>query len=168
MKKLILPLAACAAGALVLSALARPSDMSRLELRSYEDACTNLWANEPVLVYNVQGSTLVELVHTNMVVYNSGSVMLTSTSSAPTEGAPQTCFSVDPMVAQQLLYDLAAAGAFTACDGIAAVSDVPLTTVTVFSGTTDARAHTFSFFDNLSDPTHGDVQDIIQEFIAGL
>jgi hypothetical protein len=171
MKSPILPLALFAVAALVINAVARPvQTVSSMHADYMSPGCANIWDSEPIVIYNVQGSTFLEQVHSTLIVYSSGSVMYVNSTSSSSlrSGAQETSFSVDPRAARQLQMDLAAAGAFGACDGVAAGADIPLTTVTVFSGSTDALAHSFSFFDNLADPVYGEVQDILGEFIATL
>jgi hypothetical protein len=120
---------------------------------------------EPVLVYDVTGSTLIGPVHESLVVYNNGHVSW-SAASFFTGGDGESCtFQVPIDVVRKLARALADAGAFELPDDPSLVTDVPLLTVTVMKAATDAKAHTFSFFGGFGDP-HANVAMIINDFIS--
>lgn len=101
---------------------------------------------EPVLMYNVTGGSLGGPIHRSMVVYNNGVVSVaTDTAFLGNETIEAYSTFVDPSIVRALSSDLAAAGAGSLLDNPAIVLDVPLTTVTYFRGTTNAKAHTFSY-----------------------
>jgi len=140
--------------------------------------CTNTLPQEPVLIYDVSGFGFGGQIHLHLSLYTNG---LASISSAPggvifpeaqTTGGFGGFFEpkaellyVDPAVVAQLAENLAAVGAFKACDEDAIIADIPLTTVTVFRGETNARAHTFSYWTPLSPQTQA-VSTLINDFIA--
>ncbi len=125
-------------------------------------ACPNKVAVEPVVLYDVTGSTLAGPYHQHLTVYGNGFATL---ARDPVVGGSvvETVF-LPPADVAQLRTDLAALGAASLCDIPTPVSDVPLNTVTVLSGGTDARAHTFSFF--LAIKQHGAVKTLLETFIA--
>lgn len=102
---------------------------------------------EPVLMYNVTGGSLGGPIHRSMVVYNNGVVSVATESSfLGNETIEAYSTFVDPTIVRALSSDLAAAGAGSLSDNPAIIFDLPLTTVTYFRGTTNAKAHTFSYF----------------------
>lgn len=124
--------------------------------------CPNKIEVEPVVIYDVSGSTFAGPFHQHLTVYNSG---LATFARATNFSEPEVAVAqVSPADIAQLESDLDALGARSLCDIPTLVSDVPLTTVTVFAGATDARAHTFSFF--LSIKQQGAVKQLLESFIA--
>ena len=103
--------------------------------------CVNVQRREPIVMWDVTGYTLGgSLVHGRLVVYNDGVTSVSSgNGDVRTEG-------VAPAVVQGLRRALIQAGAMTLCDQ-AYVTDMPLTTLTMFEGSTEAQAHTFSYWE---------------------
>lgn len=104
---------------------------------------------EPVLIYDVVGGTLTGSVHTHLTVYNNGFMTVAKLNDLVFPG-PETdkdvaTGSLNPVELQQLQADLRGSGAHALLDQKATGADIPLTTMTVFRGGTDAQAHTFSF-----------------------
>jgi hypothetical protein len=137
--------------------------------------CSNTLPQEPVLMYDVSGFGLGGQIHLHLGVYSNGLVSISSAPGGPTfeqsagfggffEPKAQLVY-VDPAVVSELAENLAAVGAFKACDEDAFVSDLPLTTVTVFRGETNSRAHTFSYWTPLTPQTQA-VGTLISDFIA--
>lgn len=124
--------------------------------------CANKIKTEPVVIYDVSGSTFAGPFHQHLTVYSSGFATLARSSSFSGIDAATAQASLADVA--QLRLDLRALGASTLCDIPTIVADVPLTTVTVFTGATDARAHTFSFF--LSIKQQGAVKQLLEEFIG--
>lgn len=120
--------------------------------------------NEPVLVFDVTGSTLLGPVHRHLAVYDSGRVSYAT--SGPRAAQPFVATAtIEPKRVQALMGALSGAGAWQGIDQELGVTDVPLTTVTVLSGATDASAHTFSYW-TASTRTHKSVQDLIAAFVT--
>jgi hypothetical protein len=121
----------------------------------------NVIMREPVVNVDVSGGTLTGPVHDRYTVYNGGFVSyseasgLIGSSSAGTTG-------VSEAVVDQLIKDLEDAGAFKLTDQRSTVSDVPLTTVTVLKGDTNARAHTFSYWLAIDD--YAAVGQVLDDF----
>jgi hypothetical protein len=109
----------------------------------------------PVVVYDVSGSTLAGLIHFRLSVYDTGHASISAAGYdqfaphgddelCPQDGKAAFTF-VGAGEAKKLHFALKDAGAFQARNGMLAV-DVPMQTVTVFDKTTaDAKAHTFTF-----------------------
>ena len=122
---------------------------------------------EPVLLYDITGSTLTGSVHLQLTVYNNGVAAASRLNHvvfpSPGVDADVDVVYIAPQEVNMLRRDLAAAGAFTNVDQSIFVSDVPTTTVTVFRGATDAKAHTYSYM--LASGSTADVQAVIQDFL---
>ncbi len=116
--------------------------------------CVNVFAHEPVVVYEVTGNTLCCQIDVQLTVFSDGWVRANRAAGA--EGAPAGGKSQVGQVpvadVQALLGDLAQLGAGTSCDQPDLTSDTPLSTLTLLRGTTDARAHSWSW---LGDDGHG-------------
>lgn len=127
-------------------------------------AASNQIPHEPLLVYDVTGSTLLGPLHTSLSVYNDGTVSYVSLPPFVLGAVPEvrTVFVGQPAV-QALSKDLSMAGAGTLQDNFGAAQDIPLTTVTFMRPATDTRAHTFSFL--FAGPGHQAVSLIVNEFI---
>ena len=107
--------------------------------------------NEPVVVVDVSGATLLGPVHRHLAVYTSGRVAYSAfgPQTVPGVGGVQPVSrseTIDPLLVEALVSDLARAGAWQLADQTIEPTDVPLITVTVLDGQTDARAHTFSYW----------------------
>jgi len=128
--------------------------------------CKNNLKVEPVLNVDVTGGTLAGPFHRRLTVYNNGlatvSKDIDSVFGGPDIDADYTYVSAAAV--SQLQSDLLTSGAFGLCDQSIIVFDVPLTTVTVFSGTTDAKAHTFSYW--LGSGSYSGVQGVVSSFFS--
>lgn len=117
---------------------------------------------EPVLIYNVTGSTLAGPFHRQVTVYTDGLVTggectgLFGSSSGGTT-------TVSAAQARKLQKDLVAAGGLKLGDKIQSVADLPLTTVTVF-GRGSTTSNTYSYF--LADGDHAAVAQVIFDFVS--
>ena len=122
-------------------------------------ACTsNVVRREPIVMYDVTGYNLAGPVHGRLVVYNDG---VTSVSSLG-NGDVRT-ETVSAATAQALRRALIQAGATTLCDQTN-VTDMPLTTLTMFVGNTDAQAHSFSYW--VASDGSAAIQAEIDKFLA--
>lgn len=106
--------------------------------------CCNSILHEPFLVYDVAGSTLAGPVFRHLVVYDDGHAMLAAAADATHPGGVATAQLTRAEV-QALRNALVIQGAWSHCDDDAQVSDVPVKTVTVLQGTTNAIAHSYSY-----------------------
>jgi len=132
---------------------------------------------EPVVNVDVTGSTLLGPTHFRFTAYNSGLVTVSRASliGVANESAGSFPFAdadtifVSTEAVDQLAKNLRAAGAFSLCDQNFSTADVPLTTVTVFRGATNAVAHTYSYWAAFGE--HADaalaIGDFIQEHLSG-
>ena len=130
-------------------------------------ACPNLYAVEPLVMWDVTGfSFFGGLLHEHLVVYSNGTAAISTASDDNTSatGAQGKVAFVDPAKAQRFLRELASAGAFDLCDQNLIVNDIPLTTLTVFKGATDATSHTFSYW--TGDAPYDKVASVVSAFIA--
>lgn len=121
---------------------------------------------EPVLLYDVTGSTVAGPTHTTLAVFSDGSVAWAVKDAANPLGTVETK-TLPVARVNKLARDLQRAGAATLRDGAARpVPNVPLTTVTVFL--TNARAprptiNTFSYY--VADRPRMGVDEVIQDFL---
>ncbi len=121
-----------------------------------------LLMREPVLNFDVTGSTLLGAFHTRLTVYNDGLVTGSTCGGFNGENSGGTTVATLGEV-NQLQADLIAAGGLVLPDQNIQVSDVPLTTVSVFKGTTNARCHTFSYW---GGAPYDEIGDVIADFMA--
>ncbi|MEZ5977000.1 MAG: hypothetical protein R3F34_02115 [Planctomycetota bacterium] len=109
----------------------------------------NALQQEPVVMYDISGYTLTGVYHLHLMVYDNGATSISRVSGGtpifPMSNAADFTYVTKQRV-KQLAKDLAQAGAFQLCDEDALVADLPMTTVTVFRGTMDAKAHTFNYW----------------------
>lgn len=127
--------------------------------RSAPTGC-DLWTHEPLVAYDATGATLSGPLDCSLRVHNDGTVRLFSRSA----GSALVEF-VPPSIARGFARDLLVAGASTLCDGPVVGSDVPLRTLTVFRGATDATPHTVNGFGGV--PTNDALNRVIDAFVAG-
>lgn len=106
--------------------------------------CPNTIRHEPLVLFDVTGFTLAGPIDIQLTVYDDGLARVCQTQSM-TGAIDARLNSVTPLAARQLVTDLAQLGATTLCDSYGFVNDVPISTLTVFRGVTDAGAHTFSW-----------------------
>lgn len=125
--------------------------------------CADTIPIHPVLIHDIAGSTLIGPIYRHLVVYSNGHASLSATTYEPDPGRAQTGILTQAEIAQ-LRASLEAAGAFEACDNDMQVSDIPLTTVSVFRGATNALAHTYSFM--TPDARQSAVEALVQQLIA--
>ncbi|MFT7670760.1 MAG: hypothetical protein ACI8X5_003473 [Planctomycetota bacterium] len=116
---------------------------------------------EPVVMFDVSGGTLLGAYAEHLIVYNDGYASYSIMS--PFEEARVEGRMLPGNGAANLLEELEKAGAFEMTDAEGEVSDVPLTTVTVFQGGTNAAAHSFSYW--LSSGPQGMADDVLSDFI---
>lgn len=125
-------------------------------------ACQNVILHEPLLQYEVSGFTLVAMVDRNLTVWADGTVRL---AEASTNGDGRCLLAKLPTEEiQELHRALTQAGAFGACDEDMMASDLPLSTLTIFRGTQDARAHTFSWW--APEPEYAPFEALLEAFIG--
>jgi hypothetical protein len=128
----------------------------------------DLISNNPLVSMEIAGSTLSgSFLYERLDVKTDGTASYVAGGglALPAPGAIQ--FTVVPPAAiADLRKKLRDAGAFKLCDLPEIVSDVPLTTVTVFAGEQDSRAHTFNYFGSPMAPNHAKVDAALRDFIA--
>jgi hypothetical protein len=125
-------------------------------------SCPDEIPHQPVLVYEVTGLTSTGFVDLELVLYQDGESRLSSANAAG-DGKARLAY-VPSYAAAGLLADLSAAGAFQLCDQIGTLNDAPLSTLTVMRPQTDARAHTFTWFDR-SVGGYGPVEQRLESFL---
>ena len=123
---------------------------------------------EPVLLFDVTGSTFLGSVHVELAVYNNGRMSISKFNEqlfqVPGIDKDVQMAWLTPAEVKTLRRKLAVAGASNLVDSAQLILKVPVSTVTFFKGTTDAAAHTFSYF-NASGP-YQEVQTVIDDLIT--
>lgn len=101
---------------------------------------------EPVLIHDVSGYSLIGPIHFRFTVYNSGLCSIAEQGTLNEDGSAAFTY-VTPSEVRELTTALYKAGAFDIDDNAGPVFDVPLTTVTFFARPgTSSRANTFSYY----------------------
>jgi hypothetical protein len=125
--------------------------------------CVNTLPHEPVVVYEVSGGTLGGYLDLQLCVYNDGMARLTRASFDGANSKSQLVF-VGETSAFGLASDLSQLGIWVQCDDTNMANDVPLQTVTVLRGATDARAHTYSWW--LPNGAYAPIEQRLSTFVA--
>lgn len=109
--------------------------------------------NEPILSFTVSGGTLAGTVNTQLTVYNSGLATISRYNEnylgqgpLPLVDKDVDVASIDAKSIRGLQRSLLAAGAFSLPDSQPLFFDIPLSTLTVLGGATDAQSHTYSYY----------------------
>ncbi len=130
--------------------------------------CENVFPHEPVVIFEVTGSTLCCPIDFQMTVYSDGLVRGAATAGGSTTSLGATGNAqvghVTPAQVQSLLVDLGQLGAGTGCDRPELLSDTPLSTLTIIRGSTDSRSRTWSWLGD--DGTAGAITQRLQAFRA--
>ena len=127
---------------------------------------------EPILIHDVVGGTLTGTVHTHLTIYNNGFATVAKLHDSVLTGSVEkdvATAALTPAEVQQLRLDLRASSASTLPDQPAWGADVPLSTMTVLRGGTDALAHTFSyqFASGAYDAPAAVVQGLMEQHFPG-
>lgn len=124
--------------------------------------CENILVHEPIVMFELSGSSFAGPVERLLTIYGDGSMKLAAADAA----GPGKC-SVGQLTPENALafqQALAQAGAGSLCDDGLFVTDVPLRTLTFLRGGQDTRAHTFSYW--LGDGDYAAVDALLEDFIA--
>jgi hypothetical protein len=124
------------------------------------------FSHEPVLLYEVSGSTIAGPVYLLLTVYNDGEATLVR-QDAPALPEELCTATLRPQEVRELQRDLRQAGALRLRDRrTEPVPDVPLTTVTFFvaqGNSGRSTANTFSYY--VPEDRYSDVEDLIRALI---
>lgn len=126
------------------------------------DQCVDHIQVAPVLQMTHAGYTLTGPVMRSLHVDSSGLVIMSEQNPAG-GGSSAQMFHVGPDRVRALAIQLEELEADSLCDARTQVYDVPLTTVTVFSGGADSRAHSYSYW--LAEGGQRLVEEEITRFI---
>lgn len=116
---------------------------------------------EPIVMFDVSGSTFLGPVLEHLTIYNDG--LASYSNASPTGSTSVGSAMISSQEINKLIQALEEANAGTLQDQEGTVSDVPLTTVTLFSGGTNAQAHTYSYW--LGWDNYAAADDVLSEFI---
>jgi len=128
-----------------------------------QSSCPNTQFHEPLVVFDVTGATFAGPTDLHLVVHGNGITKLSSATQGSGPGKA-TFQYLPPADARALALQLAGLGGMSLCDDPAVGQDIPLKTLTLLRGTTDAPAHTFSWYDS-----HGPymaIEQAVNDFIA--
>lgn len=128
----------------------------------------DIFGIHPLLTYDISGFTLTGVLHIHLAVYSSGTVSISSAGGGAgpfpyTTKADVAFLPIDQV--QKLWSAVMQAGAMGICDINDNVADLPLTTVTIYRGTQNQAAHSYSYFIPSTTPA-GNVHQLIQDFIT--
>lgn len=139
----------------------RVADMQEIG-GSAGDACVDSIEVAPVLQMTRAGSTLLGPSMDSLMVYSNGLVIMCMQSPAG-GGSSAQMFQVDPARISSLRFALEELEASRQCDARVQAYDLPLTTVTVFTGDADAKAHSYSYW--IAEGGQRAVEDEIMSFV---
>lgn len=106
--------------------------------------CPNTLPHEPILLFDVTGSTLAGPFDIQLTVYNDGTARVCRTQSF-TGTVDARINYVTPAAARNLVGDVVQLGAGTLCDLSTFTNDVPMSTLTILRDATESRTRTFSW-----------------------
>ncbi len=150
---------------LASAALLIPAALTLASFRATPQApCANVFAHEPLVIYEVNGFTFGGFLDQFLIVYSDGSARL-SRGTLDGTGTSTRLAHVGQDEAINLARNLVLLGARDRCDDPSIISDLPLSTLTVIGATTDARSHTYSWY-HPEDPAAQAIQLRLQEFLA--
>ena len=124
--------------------------------------CANWIAHEPVLMYEIVGSTLTMDYDRTLTVYADGKVTLADATLGRAGVVIRS--EVMPQAVHELQVSLQRAGAQVLCDAQVFATDVPLHTLTMLGGTQDAKAHTFSWW--IAEDEYAPIDALLEGFLA--
>lgn len=157
-------LVALAVGAVVLFVGAGPVQPAP---SASATAPANTIVNEPVVVFQVNGSTQTGTVHRQLSVYNNGFVTIAKLDHqvfpVNQEIKDVQTANVGSEAAFQLLLRLVQAGAAELPDQPLVASDIPLNTLTVLQGKELALSRTFSWWVGIGG--YAGVQQVVNDFV---
>lgn len=149
------------AALVLVASVAVPQTAPRQTITPGPTACGNFLKQEPILMYDVSGSTIAGPIHQHLTVYNNGFVTFSEIQLGTLDNRALTT-QVSLSEVQALLQGLRDTGAYQLCDGHSIGNDIPQKSVTVFQGATDARAHSFNFY---TGSAFTDFQILMLDFI---
>jgi len=147
---------------LALSAVPLAGERSSFRPVPVQSGCVNVIQHEPLLVYEVTGSTLIGPVDLHLVVYSDGAVRIADIADTDAPLADRGL--VDPEAVSDLMLDLERYGGMLECDATIQATDVPLHTLTMLKAGTDPRGHTYSWW--VPEGASGAIEARIELFIA--
>jgi hypothetical protein len=128
--------------------------------------------NEPVLIYDLSGGTLLGPVRRTLTLYDTGAAAYSNFDGFLTaeagfgDAGTATYFQVSIDEVQELIRKMVRAGALKAGDGTPFVADVPLTTISfVDKPAAQATIRTFSFYLGQT-PAQIQTAQVVNEFLA--
>lgn len=147
---------------LVLSAVPLAGERDSFRPVLVDSGCVNVIQHEPLLVYEVTGSTLIGPVDSQLVVYSDGAVRIVDIANTEAPRAERGV--VDPAVVSDLMRDLERFGGRLECDATGQATDIPMHTLTMLRVGTDARGHTYSWW--IPEGASGAIEERIELFVA--
>ena len=126
------------------------------------DSQQNIWRCEPVLLYDVTGEGTAGPYHLQYSIYNNGMISFARQGGVDPNPTMWTT-RIPTQNVREIWDDLVAAGAFELLDQPFSAVCVPMTSVTIFSGSTNAVAHTFNYW--VPEGPYGVITRIIETAI---
>ena len=146
----------------LVAALSVPLVLSARSEAQWVPALVNKILHEPIVIYDLTGSTLTGPFNLNLEVYNDGTAKISGVTG---QTADARVANVGQQTALQFAKDLRSAGAWTLSDQQLVVADVPLKTITVLRGFNgDLEGRSFSYWTGVNQ--YQGVEIAAQLFIA--
>ncbi|MCP3914697.1 MAG: hypothetical protein GY711_03955 [bacterium] len=153
-----------------IAAMTTPQDGGDIqrpaELQDYEHIVPgttpdNAWVCEPLLIFDSSGQTDQGLVHFNLSIYNNGMISLAQFNGS---GSSRNMSKlVKPAEVRRFYRGVMGTGAWTMKDQKEVATGVPMRSVTLFKGATDAEAHSFNYFS--ADGDYKSVESMVNNFV---
>ncbi len=154
---------AVVSGAIAFTASPEPAQAQASISADAAFISANPWVREPVLIYDVSGSTFAGPFHKRVSVYNDGLATFSTVTLFPAENRAEFT-SVSEQAVKALIDGLASAGASSLPDHPGFATDSPLSTVTFFRKPAPRSiANTFSWW--FPDGNYSTIAQIINDFI---
>ena len=123
--------------------------------------CINSIVREPVVMFDVSGSTLLGPQALHMTMYNDGFITISKKTTFPNAIAVEQA-NVPQVYVEGLVRRLEFAGALQLCDQQQTVTDVPLTSLTILGG--NGQSHSFNYWIGTGD--YQRTENVMRGFIA--
>lgn len=121
----------------------------------------NQWLCEPLFIFDCSGVAKTSRTHQSLIIYNNG---LSTVAHFDGDKPVRNVAKVIPIPEIRKFYDkVKGLGAWTIVDQELARRGSPMRSVTLFEGATDAKAHTFNYFNPVGRFLL--VEEAVQEYI---
>ena len=128
------------------------------------DPENNLWLCEPVFIFDCSGVTKFGRTHKNLLVYNNGLVSLAESDGNGVSSSQSRIVPQDEV--ERFLNAMESHGAWKLTDQPTFRPGNAMRSVTIFEGTTEARAHSFNYCECRLE--YQALEEAVNRFIRGV